>query len=84
MKAHCENTRENASGQNKWKTHIANEKQTIQWKILEVYHRRLDSSQQWSEASRTATHGCIDKKFARRMDGRIDGRSNGRIEGKLD
>ena len=26
-------------------------------------HRRPDSSQQWSEASRTATHGCIDKKL---------------------
>ena len=84
MKAHCENTRENASGQNMWKTQIANAKETFQWRILEAYHGRLDSSQQWSEASRTATHGCVDKKIDTRMIGRIDGRIDGRIEGRLD
>ncbi len=71
--------RENASREHKWKTHKATAMDTIQWIILEDYRRRLDSSQQWSNQSWTATHGLIEKRIDRKIDGRINGRIDGRI-----
>ncbi len=65
---------ENASGKLNRKTEIENARGTIKWKIPEAFHERLDSWQQWSEASSTATNWRIDKENDRRFDGRIDGR----------
>ncbi len=78
------NMRKTQAETHKLKTQIKNAWGTIKWKIPEAFHSRLDSWQQWSEASSTAMNWRIDKENDRRFDGRIDGRIGGRIDGIID